>query len=255
MLPVALLLLVGCFASRGLAAEQLTVRQSSPLDAVLTWSDSAGNPGGYIVEYINQPADAWVILDFSPPGRNTFTHPRLAPRTPYRYRVRPFFGPTSKPVAVTIAEGLSDQGYAEAYASPEDYSWAPPQRLAVPGDAVLARKSIRLPATAAGAAPGDLTAHVVKSTVSGFRLTWSDRSTDEEGFLLERLGDGRDFVVCAVVEPDINAFGWALEPPARQAKFRVRAYYYGPPSNVVSIVTGAEPDEAPPPPAAAKSSG
>lgn len=234
---------LGSAVSSLASADQLTVKQISPLDALLTWQASPGSPGGYIVEYINHPTDEWVILSFVSPGRNTFTHPRLAPHTPYRYRVRPFFGPTSKPVEVTIAAGLSDQAYAEAYAQPEDYSWAPPRTRSAPNESVLARNPIKPPATAARAAPVDLRAEIVKTTVSGFQLTWNDRSTDEEGFLLEQLGPGSDFTVVAVVEPNINTFGWALEPPVRKASFRVRAYYYGSPSNVVSIVTGTNPAE------------
>jgi hypothetical protein len=148
-------------------------------------------------------------------------------------------------VAVTVAEGLSDQAYAAAYALPEDYSWAPPQKIPATGAGVVAPKSLRAGATATPAAPGDLRAEIMKKTVSGFRLTWNDRSSDEEGFLLERVDSPSDFTVCAVVEPNVTAFGWALEPPARTGTFRVRAYYYGPASNIARIVTAPEPDDAP----------
>lgn len=222
------------------AAEQLSLRQASPTDVVLTWQDSPGNPGGHIVEYINRPTDEWVILGFIPAGKNTFTHPRLAPGTPYSYRVRPFHGATSAPIEVTVAEGLSDKAYTDAYAQPEDYSWAPPSTIARPGDAVRALKSLKHATTAAHAAPAEFRAELAKSTVSGFKLTWTDRANDEEGFLLEQVTGPRDFVVCAVIEPNINAFGWALEPPTRKATFRIRAYYYGTASNVVSLVTGGD---------------
>ncbi|HEY1107831.1 MAG TPA: fibronectin type III domain-containing protein [Opitutaceae bacterium] len=222
------------------ASEQLSLRQTSPTDVVLTWQASAGKPGGHIVEYINQPTDEWVILGFVPAGKNTFTHPRLAPGTPYSYRVRPFHGAASAPIEVTVAEGLPDKAYADAYAQPEDYSWAPPATIARPGDAVRALKSLKQPASAAHAAPADFRAELAKGTVSGFKLTWLDRASDEEGFLLEQITGPHDFVVCAVIEPNINAFGWALEPPARKATFRLRAYYYGAASNVVRVVTGGD---------------
>ena len=214
-------------------------------DALVTWEAPADGAAGHIVEYINHPTDEWVILGFFPAGKNTFTHPRLAPGTPYAYRVRAFYGPTSAPVAVTVAEGLSDQAYADAYALPEDYSWAPPQKIPATGAGVVAPKSIRAAATRAAAAPGDLKAEIIRKTVSGFRLTWNDRSSDEEGFLLERIDSATDFTVCAVVEPNVTAFGWALEPPARTGRFRVRAYYYGPASKIARIVTAPEPDDGP----------
>lgn len=222
------------------AAEQLSVRQPTSTDVVLTWRDSPGDPAGHIVEYTNHPTDEWVILSFIPAGRNTFTHPRLAPGTPYNYRVRPFHGAASAPIEVTVAAGLSDKAYADAYALPEDYSWAPPASLARPGDSIRALKSLRQSTTVAHAAPSGFRADLATGTVSGFKLTWLDQASDEEGFLLEQVRGPGDFVVCAVIEPNINAFGWALEPPARKATFRIRAYYYGPPSNVVRIQTGGD---------------
>jgi hypothetical protein len=42
------------------------------------------------------------------------------------------------------------------------------------------------------------------------------------------------------VKPNINGFGWAFNPPARHATFRVRAYYLGEPSALVSQHTGPE---------------
>lgn len=224
---------------------QITAKLTSPRNVVVEWKDAAGQPAGHIVEYINRPGDEWIVLGFIPRGKNTYTHPRLAPGTPYAYRVRPFFGPASTPIEVTVAAGLSDKAYADAYALPEDYSWAPPQKLPTTGSGVIAPKSIRSSATATLAAPADFKAQIIKTTVSGFKLTWTDRSSDEEGFFIERLGPGTDFTVVALVDPDINAFGWALEPPARTGSFRVRAYYYGNPSTVVSLVTAAEPDDVP----------
>lgn len=224
---------------------QITARVTPPRDVVVEWKSAAGSPAGHIVEYINRPGDEWVILGFVPYGKNTYTHPRLAPGTPYAYRVRPFFGPASEPISVTVAAGLSDKAYADAYAQPEDYSWAPPQKIAAAGSGVIAPKSIRSAATAKNAGPANFQAELMKKTVSGFRLTWADRSTDEEGFFIERIDSATDFTVVALVEPDINCFGWALEPPARTGSFRVRAFYYGRPSAVVSIVTPADPDDGP----------
>jgi hypothetical protein len=227
------------------SAIQLTARMINSRDVMLDWTDRANDAAGHIVEYINHPTDSWVILGFFPPAQHTFIHPRLAPGTPYSYRVRPFHGPASTPIEVTIAQGLSDKAYADAYALPEDYSWAPPQKTTPAGAGLIARKSIRDPRTAKDAGPTNLVAQVIKTTVSGFKLTWTDHATDEEGFLIERVDSPTDFTVCAVVEPDVNAFGWALEPPVRKGVFRVRAYYYGASSSVASMVTPPEPDDLP----------
>ncbi len=222
---------------------QITARVTPPRDVIVEWKTASGQPAGHIVEYTNRPGDEWVIIGFVPSGKNSYTHPRLAPATPYAYRVRPFYGPASEPIEVTVAVGLSDKAYADAYAQPEDYSWAPPSKIARTGSGVIAPKSIRTAAATAG--PRDFQAELMKSTVSGFKLTWTDRSSDEEGFFIERLDSPTNFTVVAMVEPDINSFGWALEPPARTGKFRVRAYYYGRPSAVASLVTPADPDDDP----------
>jgi hypothetical protein len=224
-------------------ALEAQARLVAPLEVVVQWRDAPGNAAGYVVEYVNQPTDDWVILGFFPPAQTRYQHQRLAPHTPYRYRVRPFFGPASSPIEVTVATGLSEQAYAQAFARPEDYSWALPRKHPPARDASHRERSIRNATTAALAAPGALAAQVIRSTVSGFRLTWTDRSSDEEGFLLERVTDGPSFVVCAVVEPDVGAFGWALEPPDRKGTFRVRAYYFGPPSSTVGVITGADPSD------------
>jgi hypothetical protein len=233
-------------ACLGLSVTSMDVqaRLVTPIDVVVEWKDPGGKAAGYIVEYVNQPTDEWVILGFFPPATRRYHHPRLAPNTPYQYRVRPFFGPASPPIEVTVARRLSDQAYARAYALPEDYSWALPRKIAPAASARHQTSSIKDPATEASAAPDQLAAQIIASTVSGFRLTWRDRSNDEEGFLLERVVDATTFVVCAAVEPDVSSFGWALEPPTRKGTFRVRAYHFGPSSATVAVTTGSDPPGA-----------
>ncbi len=234
-------MLAAAWLALTMTALEAHARLVAPLDVVVQWSDPDGRAAGYVVEYINEPGDEWIILGFFPPTRKTYQHLRLAPHTPYQYRVRPFFGPASPPTTVRVAEGLSDQAYARAYALPEDYSWASPRRRRGEHSARERPRSIHDPATAAQAAPGPLKARLVRSTVSGFELTWTDRSSDEEGFLLERVIDPETFVVCATVDPDIDSFGWALEPPAREATFRVRAFHFGAASSTVALTTGSDP--------------
>ncbi|MGW0203511.1 hypothetical protein, partial [Nonomuraea sp. NPDC003201] len=88
-----------------------------------------------------------------------------------------------------------------------------------------------------GAAPTGLTATVTQADGIAFR--WADRARDEEGFLLEDRPAGRpDYRVTAVLAPDVNAFGLVTLPEERHASYRVRAFRYGPPSNVVRRTTG-----------------
>ena len=237
--------LTGCSKSAPRATEtdaiRLSARMISPVDIALEWHDPATNVAGHVLEYTNDLGkESFVPLGFFPPNYTKFTHPRLIPETKFFYRVRPYYGPVSNAVEVSLPEELTAAAYAAAYALPENYEWAPPRTL--PESSTVLRKSIRLTTALTDAAPSNLRAELATNTVSGFKLTWTDRSTDEEGFFLERKSEGSsEFLVCALVEPDINSFGWAFEPPEKTGTFRVRAYYHGPPSNVVMQLTGKDP--------------
>jgi hypothetical protein len=65
-------------------------------------------------------------------------------------------------------------------------------------------------------------------TADGLRLTWTDNSTDEAGFLIERKA-GKVYEVVFVVDPDVNYAG--VIAPSGDA-YRVRAFHYGEMSNV-----------------------
>lgn len=236
----------GCSRSTPRPADTDAIRLSasmvSPVDIALEWHDSATNVAGHVLEYTNRPeTEEYVPLGFFPPGHTKFIHPRLIPETTFYYRVRPYYGPVSNPVEVSLPRELTAEAYAAAYALAEDYQWAPP--ATVPESFKVTKTSIRNTTTRAGAAPSNLRAELATNTVSGFKLTWTDRSTDEAGFFLESKREGgAEFLVCALVEPDINSFGWAFEPPERTGSFRIRAYYYGEPSNVVMLLTGKDPE-------------
>lgn len=238
--------LTGCSRATPRAVETDAIRLAaslvSPVEIALEWHDPATDVAGHVLEYTNDPAtQEYVPLGFFPPNHTKFIHPRLIPETTFYYRVRPYYGPVSNSIDVSLPAELTPEAYAAAYALPEDYRWAPP--ATIPESANVAKSSIRNTATLADAAPANLTAELVTHTVSGFKLAWIDRSSDEEGFFLETKRAGSaEFLVCALVEPNINSFGWAFEPPEKTGSFRIRAYYYGKPSNVVMRLTGKDPE-------------
>jgi hypothetical protein len=238
--------LAGCSRSTSPFVEADSIRLSasmvSPVDIALELYNATTGVAGHILEYTNDPEkDEYVPLGFFPPDHTQFTHHRLIPETTFYYRVRPYYGPVSNTVEVSLPKELTARAYAAAYALPEDYRWAPP--ATVPDLSNVTRSSIRNTAANEEGAPANLKAELATGTVSGFKLTWSDRSTDEAGFLLERRGEGSsEFLVCALVEPDINSFGWAFAPPEMTGSFRIRAYYYAEPSNGVMLLTGKDPE-------------
>src|ERR1700722_281345 len=211
---------------------RLTATLISPVDIKLEWHDPMPNAAGHAVQYTSDLKEGFVTLAFCPPNQTTYIHPRLMPETTFYYRVCPYYGPASRPVKVSLPKSLKADGYAAAYALPEDCGWAAPATVSEKGS--VTKYLLRDAATFSKAAPSDLKVELATNTVSGFKLTWTDRSVDEDGIFLERKRAGSpDFSVCALLEPKINFFGWALEPPERKGTFRIRAFYYGKPSDIV----------------------
>src|SRR5215471_18472262 len=159
----------------------------SPTDVKLTWSDPGRGTAGYIVEFATEPKGEYTTLGFLQPDQQTFIHPRLMPDTTWYYRVRPYYGPASNPVDVALPDRLSDKEYAARFKRPEDYGWATPRTI--PDPSSVSKLSLRSTDSALKAAPADLKAALVPTTVSGFLLTWSARSSDEEGYLIEMKSD------------------------------------------------------------------
>jgi predicted component of type VI protein secretion system len=197
----------------------------SPTDVALTWDGDEPGAAGRIVEFATEPQGRYTILEFLPPSQTVYEHPDLMPETPFYYRLRPFYGPASDPVEVGLPDGALDEGAEHGWATPRTVRRGPaPQR------------SIRNADPAA--APTQLKVSVVHA--NGVKLDWTDRASDEDGYLVEVRGGGApEFSTAAVLDPDINSFGLITLPAEKKASFRVRAVYYGAPSNVAHQTTGA----------------
>jgi hypothetical protein len=219
--PVALLLLAAACSAPRQTPVHLTATLVSPTDITLRWEGREPDAAGHVLEFATEPQGPYTILGFLPPEQSTYTHPDLIPRTPFYYRLRPYYGQASAPVDVALGAG--------PHAKPEP-GWSAPRTI--PGGPKGAR-----PVRSEGAAPSDLRAIVTQADGVAFR--WTDRTSDEEGFLLEDRPSGRpDFRVVAALDPDVNAFGLVTLPEESRASYRVRAFRYGQPSNVAHQATG-----------------
>jgi len=199
----------------------------------VNWKDTEPNVVGHIVEWSTAPQGNFVILAFIWPELTSFIHPDLALQTRCCYRVRPYFGPVSNSVEITTGKALTPEE-----AKLVDTAWAQPQIIS--NGTSDEKFSVRNLATAAKAAPTDLKAVLVHST--GVHFTWTNHSSDEEGYMLEtKSGEEPGYHVCAIIDPKINSYGYALTPPETKVSFRVRAYYYGEPSNIAEKTTGPNP--------------
>ncbi|WP_110946357.1 fibronectin type III domain-containing protein [Streptomyces avicenniae] len=208
-------------------APTLRATLTTPTDIDLSWDGGAPGTSGYVLEFATEEDGEYTALQYLPPEVTEFRHPDLIPGTPFFYRLRAFDGPTSGPVEVDLPEG-------ELTAEDEntDHAWLSPvtrEDATVPGSPL---------ATGEDAAPAALEAEVMHA--NGIHFTWTDRSADEAGFLLEsRLpGEGSVFGPVALLEPDVNSYGIITLPEEKHASYRVRAFTYGPRSNTVLLTTG-----------------
>jgi hypothetical protein len=232
---LALFLLAAAPALRSDPAIHLTATLISPVDVALEWNDPRPS-AGHIPEMALKPEGPFYILHFCLPGQTKYIHPKLIPGMTFYYRVRSIHGPTTNEVTVTLPKNLSDAEYVDRFQKPEDYSWDAPK--VIPDAVPLAKVSIRDAATVEAGAPTDLKATLVPTTVSGILLTWTSHSNDEEGFFLEeKAEDDSDFKVIATMAPKTNSFGVDFRPPQRSGTFRIRAFYFGAPSNLEQKTT------------------
>ncbi|MFC8827527.1 hypothetical protein ACFT9I_19555, partial [Streptomyces sp. NPDC057137] len=164
---------------------RLAATLDSPIDITLHWKDDEPGAAGSTVEFATEKAGPYTVLEFMPPGRTTYRHPDLMPETPFYYRLRPYFGPASASVEVSLPPGEPSEKELT-----DNQEWMTPRTVKGP-------KVRTAPPTARGAggadanaaaAPTGFTAIVKHAT--GIHFTWTDRAAGEDGYLLEVGGGG-----------------------------------------------------------------
>lgn len=197
----------------------LTSELTSPTDVTLHWRPEAG-AAGQVVEYANAADGEYVVLEFASPAKNSFKHPDLIPETQFYYRVRPFTGPASATVDVTLPPG-------DETPEIEGPDWTAPRKDG---------KGTH-PVSSAGATPGNLKAEVKHA--NGILFTWEDQASDEEGYLIEvKPAGAADYRVAVQLDPDTTSYGVITLPDEKTATYRVRAFRFGAASNLTHQTTG-----------------
>lgn len=234
------LALAGCSSPTGerkepRTAARLAATLDSPIDITLRWKDDEPAVAGRTVEFATEKAGPYTVLEFVPPGRTTYRHPDLMPETPFYYRLRPYFGPASPAVEVSLPPGEPSEEELTG-----NQEWMTPRTVEGP-DVRTAPLTARNAGEAnSAAAPTDLEPTVKHAT--GIHFTWTDRAADEDGYLLEvRQAGSEGYRPVALLDPDINSFGLITLPEEKRASYRVRAFVYGEQSNVVHLRTGSDP--------------
>lgn len=206
------------------APTQLTATLAGPVDIDLTWKDNATDAAGYFVEYQPEADQKFIIITALPPNVTAYRHPHLLPRTRFVYRIVPFFGPASNTAEIKTEK----EGPRQVPNTSETPENRPPE--------TKIKKSIRDTKTFAAAAPTDLQATLLPP--DGVTLKWDDLASDADGYLVEIKPEwSRDFKVSAFLAPgttSVTSYGF---PPGTKFIFRVRAFFYGQPSNLAEQTT------------------
>lgn len=228
-----LLFLFGCstenFSSTNPAAAfasptELTATLTNGNNVILHWKNNATVDGGVWIEYTT-PGYDWIQLDAFSSDENAteFLHANLAPQTKFLYRLQPFFGRPTKTVEITT--GNSTNGAAS-------FSDGPIGPINTISSGI--KFSIRSLKTFVKAAPTDLTATL--SSPTSVDLHWHNHAADEDGYLLEiSAHSSGDFAPCALLPPNATSFRKTRLPTKTKIYFRVRAFFYGKPSDVRQV--------------------
>ncbi|ALG11241.1 fibronectin type III domain-containing protein [Kibdelosporangium phytohabitans] len=207
LMAVSLVVLAGCSAGPTGDAPNLTADLVTPVDVDLSWRVLDAAAAGQVVEYANEEKGDYTVLDFLPVTRTTYQHTDLIPQTRFFYRIRSYYGTASAPVA--IGEGVRPP--------------APPAQL---------------PVRDPQGAPTDLV--VTATNADNVTVTWTDRTSDEEGFIIEVKANGApDFAMAAMVGANLASYELGVRPEERKGTYRIRPYAFGASTNIAGRTTGS----------------
>ncbi len=205
-------------------------------NVVLHWKNNSTADGGNWVEFAT-PGSDFVQLDvfMSDASSTTFVHPRVAPQTTFIYQIHPFFGKATAPIEISTG-------------SPTTNAPSLDEGPIASTNEIISGKtktfSIRSLKTFAKAAPTDFTATL--SSPTSVDLRWKDNASDEDGYFLEIASSATGkFYPCALLSADTTSFRKTGLPPNTKCFFRVRAYFYGKPSETASVNTSSQLPPAP----------
>jgi hypothetical protein len=220
------------------APSNLTATMPDLYNVHLQWTNHATAEGGNLVEFQMCPSgthlpakerDDFVILAFLNPAETTFHHEDLGAETVFTYRIRPYFGKASAPTEITTGSTAAAETEEPEGPLEEPETKSPATHL----------KSIRQPAGSGEGIPGDVAASL--SAPTHVVLRWTDHAADADGYLVEvSSSPDTGYQVCALLPPHAASFRKTALPPETKLFFRVRAFFYGRPSNRVTQTTGPE---------------
>jgi beta-lactamase superfamily II metal-dependent hydrolase/transcriptional regulator CtsR len=151
----------------------------------LSWSDNSTDEDGFRIER-RSSGGSFAQIDTVGAGVTTYSSTGLASSTTYEYRVRAY-----------------NTAGSSAYSN-------------------TASATTQSPAPTVPAAPSGLVATAVST--SQINLNWSDNSTNEDGFRIERRASGGSFTQIATVEAGVTAYSSTGLAANSTYEYRVRAF-------------------------------
>ena len=200
----------------------LSAAATSASGIALSWNDASNNEDGFAVERCEVLACSFAEVAQVAANATSYNDSGLSPSTTYRYRVAAFSAAGSSKYSNT-AEATTQSG-------------PPPPPPPPP------------------AAPSNLTAQAVST--SQINLSWSDNSTDEDGFRIERcqgpMAGCSPFAQIAQVGPDTASYSNTGLASETTYSYRVVAYNGAGDSGYSNTMeeTTQSPPPPPPPPSA-----
>jgi len=172
----------------------------------LSWVDNASNESNYTVER-SINGSTWSEIATLSANTVSFSSTGLSASTTYYFRVR-----------ASNSAGYS--GYSTASATTPSVQTTPP------------------------AAPSNLFANAISS--SQINLTWTDQSSNEDGFRIERSTDGANFGLVTTVGANVTSYADTGRNAGTTYYYRVQAYNAGGNSGYVAASTTTQAVVAPP---------
>jgi hypothetical protein len=198
------------------AAPTGLVAQNVAYDRVsLAWTDNSSNETGFKVERSTDSVNFVEVASLGA-GSRSYTDVAVAANSRYSYRLRAY-------------NSYGGSAYSNIVS--------------------VTTPSVPVTGTAPAAPTGMVAQNVAYDSVS---VTWTDNSSDETGFKVERSTDGVNFAALATLGSGSRAYTDTSVAAASRYSYRVRAYnsYGGSAySNIVSVTTPSVPVTATAPPA------
>ncbi|MFP4394519.1 MAG: fibronectin type III domain-containing protein [Anaerolineales bacterium] len=202
------------------APEGLARKDATPTTITLSWLDRSGNETGFKIERSKDGA-AWQEVGSVGANVTNFTDQGLFCNDAYQYRVRAY-------------NSVGYSGYADA----------------------LRTRTAACAAALKPPAPSNLT--FSGQTETGLIVSWTDNSSNEVGFRIERSANNRDWTLIGSTEANVTHFTDAGLACGASYTYRVHAYSAGGGNSETTTASGqtaACPITIPPAPTNLSSSG